>query len=280
MKLHENYIKALEDQFKDQEYKGSEWEKADESLFYHYTKTQYKVSSLPDEAKWVTEEVDWGSASGDWDDFDPAKVKIWESDEIGKKFKGIITCYEIDFDFRDESEISNIEKEMIDKIKNNPNYVIENHDEWVDFEMNLGSDMIERDHKFLDMKLGDAPESLRSIRLPAPNGDETNSFFPVLKFLDKDANKKDNSRVVDSRRYSYSYINDKTLPLLGHWTGMIGDYATSTNCKDVLFLHPISGEWEKVSFTYYYNDADDGIRYDMPANVFDHIDRIKKYGKK
>lgn len=265
MKLHENYIKELKDQFKDKEYKGSEWEKADESLFYHYTKTQYKVSSLPDEAKWVTEEVDWGSESQQWDDFDPAKVKIWESDEIGKKFKGIITCYEIDFDFRDESEISNIEKEMIDKIKNNPNYVIENYDEWIDFEMNLGSDMIERDHKFLDMKLGT---------------DETNSFFPILKFLDKNANKKDNTWEAAKNEYSYSYINDKTLPLLGHWTGMIGDYATSTNCKDVLFLHPISGEWEKVSFTYYYNDADDGIRYDMPANVFDHIDRIKKYGKK
>ena len=68
------------------------------SLFNHYTETQYKVCSLPDKAKWVTENVNWGSESEQWDDFDPDKVKIWESDEIGKKFEGIITCYGIDFD--------------------------------------------------------------------------------------------------------------------------------------------------------------------------------------
>ena len=89
MKLHENYIKELKDQFKDKEYKGSKWEKADKSLFNHYTETQYKVCSLPDKAKWVTENVNWGSESEQWDDFDPDKVKIWESDEIGKKFEGI-----------------------------------------------------------------------------------------------------------------------------------------------------------------------------------------------
>ncbi len=256
MNPHQNYIEALKEAYKDQEYKGSEWEKANKSLFNHYTKIEYKLCSLPDEAKWVTEKVNWGSESEQWDDFDPDKVKIWESDEIGKKFEGIITCYGIDFDFRDESQMYDKEKELIDKIKNNPNYDFENYDEWVDFEMDQGADVVERGYKFLEMKLGT---------------DETNSFFPILKFLDKNANKPENE-------YSYSYINDMTLPLYGHWTGIIGDYASSTNCKDVLFLHPISGEWEKVSLTYY--EADCGIKYKGPANVFDHIDRIKKYGKK
>ena len=261
MKLHENYIKELKDQFKDKEYKGSEWEKADKSLFNHYTETQYKVCSLPDKAKWVTENVNWGSESEQWDDFDPDKVKIWESDEIGKKFEGIITCYGIDFDFRDKSQISDREKELIDKINNN-HY---DFDEWVDFEMDEGADMVERDNKFLEMKLGT---------------DETNSFFPILKFLDKNANKYDDHWSKADNEYSYSYINNMTLPLFGHRTGMMGDYASSTNCKDVLFLHPISGEWEKVSLTYFYDHANCGIAYKGPASVFDHIDRIKKYGKK
>ena len=102
MEFHPNYIEALKDQFKDQEYKGSELEKAYKSLFNHYTETQYKLCSLPDNAKWVTEKVNWGSESEQWDDFDPDKIKIWESDEIGKKFEGIITCYGVDFDFRDK----------------------------------------------------------------------------------------------------------------------------------------------------------------------------------
>ena len=279
MQFHSNYIKALEDQFKDQQYKGSEWEKADKSLFNHYTKTHYKVCSLPEKAKWVTEKVNWGAESEQWDDFDPDKVKIWESDEIGKKFEGIITCYGIDFDFRDKSQISDREKEMIDKINNNQY----DYDEWVDFEMDQGVDMYERDYKFLEMKLvtNGIPSSFVSSTTEGKTKvDETNSFFPILKFLDKNANKYDDRWGKGENEYSYSYINDMTLPLLGHWTGMIGDYASSTNCKDVLFLHPISGEWEKVSFTYYYNLADCGIAFEGPANVFDHIDRIKKYGKK
>ena len=60
---------------------------------------------------------------------------------------------------------------MIDKINNN-HY---DFDEWVDFEMDQGADMVERDYKFLEMKLGT---------------DEANSFFPILKFLDKNANAK------------------------------------------------------------------------------------------
>ena len=129
------------------------------------TETHYKVCSLPDKTKWVTEKVNWGLESEQWDDFDPDKVKIWEGDEIGEKFEGIITCYGIDFDFRDKSQISDREKEMIDKINNN-HY---DFDEWVDFDMDQGADMVERDYKFLEMKLGT---------------DETNSFFPILKFLD------------------------------------------------------------------------------------------------
>ena len=55
---------------------------------------------------------------------------------------------------------------MIDKINNN-HY---DNDEWVDFEYDNHCDMVERDYKFLEMKFGT---------------DETNSFFPILKFLDK-----------------------------------------------------------------------------------------------
>ena len=40
MKFHPNYIEALKEKYKDLKYTGSDWEKADKSLFNHYTETQ------------------------------------------------------------------------------------------------------------------------------------------------------------------------------------------------------------------------------------------------
>ena len=85
---------------------------------------------------------------------------------------------------------------MIDKINNN-HY---DFDEWVDFEMDEGADMVERDNKFLEMKLGT---------------DKTNSFFPILKFLDKNANKYDDHWSKADNEYSYSYINKYLYLVIG-----------------------------------------------------------------
>ena len=46
MKLHPNYIEALKEQYKDQEYKGSEWEKADKSLFNQSTQSIRDINHL------------------------------------------------------------------------------------------------------------------------------------------------------------------------------------------------------------------------------------------
>ena len=55
MQFHSNYIDALKEHYKDQEYKGSEWEKADKRNYHRfdtYTRSWYKISSLPDNANY------------------------------------------------------------------------------------------------------------------------------------------------------------------------------------------------------------------------------------
>ena len=56
MKLHPNYIKELKEKYKDQEYTGSDWEKADKRNYHRfdtYTQSWYKISSLPENAEYI-----------------------------------------------------------------------------------------------------------------------------------------------------------------------------------------------------------------------------------
>ena len=92
MKFHPNYIEVLKEQYKDQEYIGSDWEKADKRNYHRfdtYTRSWYKISSLPDNAEYIneTEDDDW---SDWWDEFNVNDYKVWTGDDIGKKFKGTI----------------------------------------------------------------------------------------------------------------------------------------------------------------------------------------------
>ncbi len=103
MKFHSNYIESLKEHYKDQEYKGSDWEKADKRNYHRfdtYTQSWYKISSLPDNAEYIneTEDDDWSDC---WDEFNVNDYKVWAGDDIGKNLKDYyFTLFR--FDFRDD----------------------------------------------------------------------------------------------------------------------------------------------------------------------------------
>lgn len=264
MKFHPNYIEALKEQYKDQEYTGSDWEKADNRNYHRfdtYTRSWYKISSLPDNAKYIneTEADDWNEW---WDIIDINDYKVWSGDDIGKKFKGTITSHFLEFDFRDESKLKDSEIAMLDKYKENSEFDEDKYDEWMLFEESLGTDRTDY-IGFIEMNL------------ELENGNKI-SFFPILKFLDKDEYfvNEDGSILND---FASWYTQRKCLPDEGIYNG--SDFISSTGCKDVLFLHPISGEWEKVSFEY--ENYTYGLTWNKSSIIYkDHVERIKKYGKK
>ena len=264
MLFHSNYIEALKEHYKDQEYKGSDWEKADKRNYHRfdtYTRSWYKISSLPDNAEYIneTEDDDW---SDWWDEFNVNDYKVWAGDDIGKKFKGTITSHFLEFDFRDESKLKDTEKAMLEKYIENSEFDEDKYDEWMDFEESLGTDRTDY-NGFLEMNL------------ELKNGNKI-SFFPILKFLDKDEYfvKEDGSIL---NYFALCYTQRKCLPDEGIYNG--SDFISSTRCKDVLFLHPISGEWEKVSFEY--DNYSCGLTWNKSSIIYkDHAERIKKYGKK
>ena len=255
MNLHQNYTEALKEVYKDQEYKGSDWEKADKRNYHRfdtYTQSWYKISSLPDNADYINETED-----DNWNDY-----KVWTGDDIGKKFKGNITSHFLEFDFRDESKLKDSEKAMLEKYKENSEFDDNKYDEWTLFEESLGVDITDN-NGFLEMSL------------ELDNGEQI-LLFPILKFLDKDESFIDKDGNLINEFASY-YNEDKCLPIEGVHNG--SDFIASTRCKDVLFLHPTSGEWEKVSFEY--DNYSYGLTWDKSSYIYkNHVDRIKKYGKK
>ena len=264
MKLHPNYIEALKEQYKDQEYIGSDWEKADKRNYHRfdtYTQSWYKISSLPENAEYIneTEDDDW---SDWWDEFNVNDYKVWSGDDIGKKFNGSIISHFLEFDFRDESKLKDSEKAMLEKYKENSEFDDDNYDEWTLFEDSVGVDITDY-NGFLEMNL-ELDKGKQIL------------FFPILKFLDKDKSFIDKDDHIINEFASY-YIESKCFPIEGIHNG--SEYINSTKCKDVLFLHPISGEWEKVSFEYENHSS--GLTFEKSSYIYqNHVERIKKYGKK
>ena len=264
MKFHPNYIEALKEHYKDQEYIGSDWEKADKRNYHRfdtYTQSWYKISSLPDNAEYIneTEDDDWNDW---WDEFNINDYKVWTGDDIGKKFKGTITSHSLEFDFRDESKLKDSEKAMLKKYRENSEFDDDKYDEWTLFEDSVGVDITDY-NGFLEMNL------------ELDNGKQI-LFFPILKFLDKDEYfvKEDGSIL---NYFALCYTQHKCLPNEGIYNG--SDFISSTRCKDVLFLHPISGEWEKVSFEY--DNYSSGLSWGKSSITYqNHVERIKKYGQK
>ncbi len=213
MQFHSNYIEALKEQYMDQEYTGSDWEKADKRNYHRfdtYTQSWYKISSLPENAEYIneTEDDDW---SDWWDEFNVNDYKIWSGDDIGKKFNGSITSHFLEFDFRDESKLKDSEKAMLEKYKENSEFDDDNYDEWTLFEDSVGADITDY-NGFLEMNL------------ELDNGKQI-LFFPILKFLDKNKSFIDKDGHIINEFASY-YLEGKCFPIEGIYNG--SEYINST----------------------------------------------------
>ena len=288
MKLHENYIKALEDNYKDFSYSET-IEMIKKNRLYVAANSKYTIQSLPKDRVWAedinTENFkdadeamgyiefltdkelhNYSSHSGD------SEYGMWVS---SKKAKLIKDKWEDEQwwedNHNDSKEINDIEDEFNESKGEEFNGIIYNHS--IDFTYLTDN---EGAGKLITDSLKDKSEFEEQLRNKEVVIDEhyedaqyRNASSDIrIYYFDLIFKEKQHLEVITFIKdyEGYGVFSDGTLELEGLFDGY--DIMKNTLTRDVKFLNPINGKWENFLLEY---DNDSGVSDSINYNYTHHL---------
>ena len=317
MKLHPNYIKALEDHYKDFSYSET-IQMIKKNRLYVASSSKYTIQSLPKDRVWVSDldlekfgwdafdikvlltnsneefEHDSESIDGLWVSPEKANLYIknwnnddwWEDEKNNRKLEKIEENFQASIGEKYKGVIYNhlIDISSLTMNDGDLKSIVNSIEDKSDFEDKLKNKEIEI--PFFEHNLIEEPSpDIRIYFLEISN--ENNQKIEIITFI-KDYVGKGN-------------LNDGTLeiePIFGEICG----HLKNTGEKDVKFINPFNGKWENIllecydtssyresfeNYNYTHHLSDDNFDFSKDFPEEDklnkalklHLENIKKYGK-
>ena len=319
MKLHPNYIKALEDHYKDFSYSET-IEMIKKNRLYGAASSKYTIQSLPKDRVWGEDiNTDTFKDSEDANYFmesltdkelhrigsyaGTSEYRMWVS---SKKAKLIKDNWENEEWWADpDEEIKEIEDEFNKSKGEEFGGVIYNHlIDFTYFKDNEGSGKLItdslKDKSEFEEQLRNKEIVINEYFEDAQYGNASSDIR--IYYFDLSFKEKQHLEIITFIKdyEGYGVLSDGTLELEGLFDGY--DIMKNTLTRDVKFLNPINGKWENFLLEY-DNDSgvSDSINYNYTHHLSDdnfdfskdfpeedklnkalklHLENIKKFGKK